>query len=80
MTQEDINQAEWENPKNWIGPKWCSCYYSKNDARAFVPKQIRWMGFNFKKATPNFANSWGVCLTALIFLLLIALGVAIFNL
>ncbi len=44
MTQEEINQAEWENPDNGSGPKGLSIYFSKKDSRCFVPKQIRGLG------------------------------------
>ncbi len=45
MDQNKVNQAEWENPQNWSGPKWLSAYFSKNDSRTVVPKQIPWMGW-----------------------------------
>jgi uncharacterized membrane protein len=44
VTQDEINQAEWENPDNWSGPKGLSIYFSKKDSRCFVPKQIRALG------------------------------------
>ena len=53
MTQNEINQAEWENPDNWTGPKWLSIYFSKKDSRCFVSKQIRALGptMNLGKAS-----------------------------
>ena len=44
MTQDEINQAEWENPDNWTGPPGLSLYFSKLDSRCFVPKQLRGFG------------------------------------
>ncbi len=48
MTQDDINQAEWQNPENWS----LCCYHSQRDSRMLVPK--RW-GFgwtiNLRKKT-----------------------------
>ena len=44
MTQEEINQAEWEDPDNWTGLKWLSIYLSKKDSRCFCPKQIKALG------------------------------------
>lgn len=44
MTQQEINQAEWESPGNWTGPKGLSIYFSKRDSRCFVPKQSKGLG------------------------------------
>ena len=33
-TQDEINQAEWENPDNWS-----TIYFSKKDSRTWVPKK-----------------------------------------
>ena len=44
MTQDELNQAEWENPENWTGPPGLSIYFSKLDPRCFVPKQLRGCG------------------------------------
>jgi uncharacterized membrane protein len=41
MTQENINESEWNNPDNWSG----GLYFSKKDNRVWVPKQIRSMGW-----------------------------------
>lgn len=35
MTQQDINQMEWENPANWS----LLTYSSPRDSRVFVPKR-----------------------------------------
>ncbi|HEX3627908.1 MAG TPA: hypothetical protein VH280_21065 [Verrucomicrobiae bacterium] len=36
MSQDEINEAEWNNPDNWSG----YLYFSKKDNRVWVPKQI----------------------------------------
>ncbi|RUO71311.1 hypothetical protein [Pseudidiomarina salinarum] len=38
MTQDDINSQEWHDAKNWLGPRWLGIYFSKKDARSWVPK------------------------------------------
>ena len=45
MDQRSMNSAEWENPKNWTGPKWLSFYVSRQDTRLWVPKQIPALGW-----------------------------------
>jgi len=55
MEQKEINNTEWANPENWGGPRWISVYFSKNDSRTWVPKQIPWMGW-----TLNLAKTSGV--------------------
>jgi uncharacterized membrane protein len=55
-TQDEINQAEWENPDNWsLGSKWLRVYFSRKDSRTCVPKQIPRMG-----VTLNLGRSSGV--------------------
>jgi len=34
-TQDELNQAEWENPDNWT-----TIYFSKKDSRSWIPKKI----------------------------------------
>ncbi len=36
MTQDEINQAEWSNPKNWS----LFVYHSQKDSRVLVPKRF----------------------------------------
>ena len=39
-SQDEINQAEWENPDNWSGPDWMPIiYFSKRDSRRWVPNR-----------------------------------------
>lgn len=45
MDQRALNSAEWENPRNWTGPKWLSLYASRQDTRLWVPKQIPALGW-----------------------------------
>ena len=69
MDQNEINQAEWENPANWSdGPKWFCVYFSHNDSRTWVPKRIPWMG-----VTINMARTSGV-----VWLVSFILGVPLF--
>ncbi len=44
-SQDGRNRIEWQNEKNWHGPKWLGLYASKNDSRTWVPKRIPWMGW-----------------------------------
>jgi len=55
MDQDLINQAEWENPDNWSGPRWLGLYCSRTDTRVVVPKRIPLMGW-----TVNFGRPAGV--------------------
>ncbi len=54
-TQKNTNQAEWENPENWGGPKLLAIYFSKKDSRTWVPKQNPSLGW-----TLNLARTSGV--------------------
>ena len=79
MSQEEINQKEWENQNNWHGLKWLSVYCSKKDTRIFVPKQIPWMGLGLKKATPNFGHPLGALSFILVIAILFAIGIFVFK-
>ena len=67
MAQDEINQAEWEDRTNWKGPRWLSSYYSKNDSRKWVPKQIQGMGWTLNGARIEH-NPWLITLLALFIL------------
>jgi uncharacterized membrane protein len=54
MTQEEINQSEWSDPKNWSGPRWLKLYISRRDTRTWVPKRHPALGW-----TINLGNSRG---------------------
>jgi len=51
--QAAINKAEWQDPKNWTGPRWLSLYFSKRDCRVWVPKQIPAMGWTVNLGHPK---------------------------
>jgi uncharacterized membrane protein len=53
MNQNEINQAEWENPANWTkGSKLFCVYFSHKDSRTWVPKRIPWMGSTMNLGKP----------------------------
>lgn len=54
MTQDEINEAEWNDPRNWHGG-WLGLYRSRRDSRAWVPKRFPALG-----VTVNFARRSGV--------------------
>ena len=51
----DSNEAEWESPENWGGPKYLAVYFSKKDSRVWVPQQKPSRGW-----TVNLAHAGGV--------------------
>ncbi len=54
-SQDQMNQAEWENPDNWGGTQHLCVYFSKKDKRVWVPKKKPSTG-----KTPNLAHKAGV--------------------
>ncbi len=48
MNQEEINQAEWENPDNWS-----TIYFSKKDTRSWVPKKNPKHGSTINFGSPS---------------------------
>lgn len=60
MTQDQTNDAEWNDPANWHGGA-LGLYYAPRDSRAWVPKRTPWMGW-----TVNFARPAGVAGLALL--------------
>ena len=55
-SQDDVNQAEWENPENWTAGSNLFCvYFSRKDTRIWVPKKIPAMG-----STLNLGQRGGV--------------------
>jgi len=64
MTNDEINQREWSDPKNWS----CGVYCSRRDNRMMVPKC---RGFGW---TINFGKRNGV----IIFVTLLSLPLVIF--
>ena len=67
--QGRINEAEWNNPRNWTGPKWFSVYFSKHDSRAWVPKQIPALGWTVNLGNPRGAFALFAIVTAIILVL-----------
>lgn len=53
MNQQQINRAEWEDERNWSGPRWLGVYFSKNDTRTVVPKRIEGMGWTINVGRPG---------------------------
>ena len=66
MTQDDINQSEWNDPANWSA----LAYSSRKDSRIFVPKR---RGFGL---TINFGHKNGKT----VFAALLALPLVVFGL
>ncbi len=64
MTQDETNQAEWEDPDNWS-----TIYFSKKDTRAWVPKRNPKAG-----TTVNFGSPAGSRWIYYFFLLFLILG------
>lgn len=78
MNQLQINEAEWADERNWSGPRWLGCYFSKRDTRTVVPKRIPGMGW-----TINLGRSSGVLVLVAILvgipLLVVLLSIATNN-
>lgn len=55
MTQDQINQAEWENTANWSSTLF-GVYFSKRDTRVWVPKRIPSWGWTLNLGNP--AAAW----------------------
>lgn len=53
--QNEINEAEWKNPENWGGPPTLAVYFSKRDARVWVPQHKPSIGW-----TVNLAHTGGI--------------------
>jgi len=64
-TQNEINQAEWQNPDNWT-----TIYFSKKDTRTWVPKKNPKQG-----STINFGSPSGARWVYYLYLLFLLLGV-----
>ncbi len=53
MTQQEINQIEWDKPENWSGPKLFGLYCSKADTRLWVPKRVPKWGWTINVGHPG---------------------------
>ncbi len=71
--QDEINQAEWENPDNWT-----TIYFSKKDSRVWVPKQNPRYGWTINFGSVSGAK-WIYYLFGLFLLIGIILGVSIVS-
>jgi hypothetical protein len=69
MTHQDqINQAEWENPDNWGGPDLIAVYFSKKDTRTWVPKKNPRAGWVQNLATRSGVYwFWGLFIGIILF-------------
>ena len=67
MNQDEINQAEWENPDNWS-----SIYFSKRDLRTYVRKQNPKNGW-----TINFGSVSGAKWIHYIFVIFLCIGIVL---
>ena len=52
MNQDEINEAEWQNPANWSSAR-LGFYFSKQDTRTWVPKRKRITGWTLNLAKPQ---------------------------
>jgi len=68
VEQQAINEAQWNNPANWTGPKWLSLYFSKKDSRAWVPKQLPALGWTLNLGHPRGATALMVIVSVLVML------------
>jgi hypothetical protein len=75
--QARVNEAEWQSPGNWTGPKWLSVYFSKRDSRAWVPKQIPALGSTVNLGNPRGAFAL-LAIVGAIFIALVVVPLAIF--
>ncbi len=77
MTQDDINQSEWEKSENWTaGSKWLRVYFSHADSRTVVPKFNPAHGWTLNFAKPGavaclIASILGIILIGLLISVLI---------
>lgn len=76
--QDSVNETEWRNPQNWTGPKWLSVYFSKQDSRAWVPKQIPALGKTVNLGNPRGAL-WLLVIVMAIIAALVILPLSIFK-
>ena len=74
MDQREINENEWKNEINWVGPKWYKFYYSSiKDTRLWVPKKPKWVGW-----TINYGHKYGKLAWSVFVGMMLLLGVLVF--
>ena len=71
MTQNDINQGEWDNTANWS----VLTYNSPRDSRLFVPKR-RGFGWTVNFGNPNGKIVFGIFLASPVVIVCVALFAA----
>ena len=67
MDRSERNARAWQNPDNWIGPRWLGLYRSADDDRLWVPKVPRALGWTVNLARPGSV----IILTALVIAVLL---------
>ena len=45
-------RTRWQNPDNWIGPRWLGLYGAEDDDRLWLPKVPRALGWTVNLARP----------------------------
>lgn len=55
--RNEQNDRAWNNPANWVGPRWLGIYRSRDDDRLFVPRAVRFTGWSL-----NLGHPWAVWL------------------
>lgn len=75
MSQEEINQSEWSNPKNWSA----MVYRSQLDSRTFVPKRIG-VGVTMNFGHQKYGKILFVALMVLVALGVLGSAIALFVL
>ena len=73
MTQDEINQGEWSNPKNWSA----MIYRSQLDSRFFVPKRIG-VGVTVNMGHQKYGKGIFVALLIIIALGLLGSAIAVY--
>jgi uncharacterized membrane protein len=71
MNEKERNERAWNDPANWIGPRWLGMYRASQDSRLFVPRKPRLAGLTINLAHPG-ARWFFVAIAALV---AIAVGV-----
>lgn len=52
MDRSERNARAWQNPGNWIGPRWLGLYRCAEDDRLWVPKVPRSLGWTVNLGRP----------------------------
>lgn len=68
MDRSERNARAWQNPDNWIGPRWLGLYRAADDDRLWVPKVPRGLGW-----TVNLAKPAGVAMLSILIIIPLAI-------